>query len=192
MEKIDVLASTLIIVAMLALAAATVFVTQNERFAMLATISFSLLAGGLAAGAATHGYEFMQGIREESLFFGFLGVALVAVAQLPALLAGLSIYGLSAIDYTALRLFMISQAVAEEAFFANVVYAFLSKTSVKTVANVGTAAIFMLFHAVVYANQTLVLLAVFFSRLALNFVYDKGGLGASMLAHVVVNAFAGG
>ena len=192
MEKIDMLAGMLIITAMLCLAIFTVFVGQNERLATLGTVSMALLAVGLSGGAVIHGYEYENKIRPESLLSGFFGVSAVALAQLPAVLTGLSLYGLSAVDPTATRLFLISQAVAEETFFANVLYAFLSRASVKTVANVGTAAIFMLFHAIVYANQTLVLLSVFFSRLALNFVYERGGLGASALSHVIVNAFAGG
>jgi len=190
-SRIDVIGGTLIIMAMLCLSAFTVFIGQDERLSVLATISMALLAIGIAGGEIIHDYRFENKINPETFLYGFFGISLVALIQIPVMISGISIYGLSALDFKASRLFLIAQAVSEEAFFANVVYAFLKRTSIPQVANVATASIFMIFHSVVYANQTLVLFVVFLSRLALNFIYDRGGLGSSMMTHVIVNAFAG-
>jgi len=187
---LDTLSVLLITYAAIVFAYGTTLINENQQYAMFCVIGEGLLLLGLVLGGIVHGYMLRNKVGGEVIYYGSVGVALVAIAQVPVVLVGLSIYPLS-VGAVGRVLFLTAQAVAEELFFANYIYAYLARTARMIHANVATATIFMVFHWAVYAQHPVVLLVVFMSRLALNWTYTKGGLGASMLSHFIVNLVAG-
>jgi len=192
--KLDIVVATMVTAAVLVFAYGMTLINENARYATLCTLGLTMLLAGVALGNVIHGYRvsIRLGTHEWSgISWGLAGVGFVALAQMPALLAGLSIYELSASPVDTV-LFLVAQAIAEEAFFANYLYEYFKRTA-WTVwhASLSVAIIFTAFHWAVYSQNSLVLLAVFLSRIALNWIYERGGLTASAITHAVVNFVAG-
>jgi len=192
--KLDAVSITLITAATLVFAYGMTLISENTWYATLCMLGLTMLLAGVALGSIIHGYalDLKLDIHEWSnISWGLAGVGFVALAQMPALLAGLSIYELSASPLDTV-LFLVAQAVAEECFFANYLYEWFKRTA-WTVwhASLSVAIIFTAFHWAVYSQHELVLLAVFLSRLALNWIYEKAGLTGSATTHVIVNLIAG-
>ena len=192
--RLDIAVSVMITAATLVFAYGMTLINENARYATLCTLGLTMLLAGVALGNVIHGYRVSMrlGTHEWSgISWGLAGVGFVALAQMPALLAGLSIYELSASPLDTV-LFLVAQAVAEECFFANYLYEWLRRTA-WTIwhASLSVAIIFTAFHWAVYSQNSLVLLAVFLSRIALNWIYERGGLTASAITHAVVNFVAG-
>jgi len=165
-------------------------VQVDIKYTTLCILGLLILLSGLVMGNIIHGYPLTNQINLQGVITGMAGVGFVALAQLPALLTGLSIYGLSTAASS--TLFLVSQAVAEELFFANFLYYYLRENSWSKIhALLTSSTIFAAFHWAVYTQETLVLLAVFLSRLALNLVYDHAGLTASITTHMIVNFISG-
>ena len=177
----------------LAFAFFTTLIQVNEKLAILSVLGLSTLLAGVALGNLLHAWVFENETDFNSVLLGLMGVALIALAQLPAMLVGASIYGLSTISVGTRVVFLTAQAVAEEFFFAGFVFYAIYKLNggFWVQANIATAVIFTVFHWAVYSQHELVLLAVFLSRLILNFLYLRGGLTASITAHAAVNFLAG-
>jgi len=193
-RKLELVSLTLIALAVLCLALMTTFYIVDLMFAVLAVMSSLFLFGGLILGYMIHkpNVKDMFNVNYNTFIWGALGVALVAIVQMPLLFLRMSIYNLSVLDSLGVRLFLVSQAVAEECLFAYFLYSFLKKVSFPVLANFSCAVIFMLMHAAAFSNQIPVLIVVSISRIILNVIYDLGDLGSSTLAHVVVNLAAGG
>ena len=189
--RLDIAVSVMITAATLVFAYGMTLINENTRYATLCVLGLIMLLAGVALGSVVHGYAVSYRINWSAVSWGLAGVGFVAMAQLPALLAGLSIYELSASPVDTV-LFLVAQAVAEEAFFANYLYEYFKRTA-WTVwhASLSVAIIFTAFHWAVYSQNSLVLLAVFLSRLMLNWIYERGGLTASAITHAVVNFVAG-
>jgi len=192
--RLNVITMLYITAATLIFAYGMTLIQENTWYATLCTLGLTMLLAGIALGNVIHGYalDLKIGIHEwQRISWGLAGVGFVALAQMPALLAGLLIYELSASPLDAI-LFLVAQAIAEECFFANYLYEWFKRTA-WTVwhASLSVAIIFTAFHWAVYSQNELVLLAVFLSRLALNWVYDQAGLTGSATAHVIVNFIAG-
>ena len=192
--KLDAVTITLITAATLVFAYGMTLISENTWYATLCMLGLTMLLAGMALGNVIHGYQvdMKLGIHEfQNIQWGLAGVGFVALAQMPALLAGLSIYELSASPLDTV-LFLVAQAVAEECFFANYLYEWFKRTA-WTVwhASLSVAIIFTAFHWAVYSQNTLVLLAVFLSRLTLNWIYERAGLTGSAITHVIVNFIAG-
>ena len=189
--RLDIVVATMVTAAVLVFAYGMTLINENTRYATLCVLGLIMLLAGVALGSVVHGYAVSYRINWSAVSWGLAGVGFVAMAQLPALLAGLSIYELSASPVDTV-LFLVAQAVAEEAFFANYLYEYFKRTA-WTVwhASLSVAIIFTAFHWAVYSQNSLVLLAVFLSRLMLNWIYERGGLTASAITHAVVNFVAG-
>jgi len=193
--KLEVVSISLIALAVLCDALMTTFYIYDIMFAVLALMSLAFLFGGIGCGLLVHGLPDKNNIfalNYNTFFWGSLGVALLAAAQFPLVLMNLSIYNLAVLDPLGIKLFLFAQAVAEECFFAYFLYSYFRKISFPAIGNFACATIFMIMHAAVYNVSTPVLLVVFVSRIILNIIYDLGGLGSSMFAHVIVNLVAGG
>ena len=165
-------------------------VQVDLKYTTLCILGMLILLSGLTMGNIIHGYRITNELNIQGIITGAAGVGFVALAQLPALLTGLSIYGLSTVASS--TLFLVSQAVAEELFFANFLYFYLRENSWSKIhALLTSSTIFAAFHWAVYTQETLVLLAVFLSRLMLNLIYDQAGLTGSITTHMIVNFISG-
>jgi len=99
----------------------------------------------------------------------------------------LFLFGLSAI--TLGGLIVIVMAIMEEFFFTALYDIF--KSGVESLyANLIVSVFFSLYHKAVYGLVFVVLLALFIGRFLLNIAYEKGGLDASITAHILINAIA--
>lgn len=188
-NKLDMIALMLITIAFLGLASSIAFIIGLGDFetTLYSLVSYSYLLGGLLGGLIIHNYEVDYRLNYSTLAIGIIGASILALLAIPVALAGMSIYNLSFSNYTAEKIFLFSQGIAEECIFANYIYAMLNRNEHKILANIATASMFMFMHGLVYQSQTAVLIYVFVARIILNMIYEQGGLGASALAHAIVN-----
>ena len=187
---LDSFAVIMIGVSMLWFSFGLTLVKVDLNYTILCILGLLVLLSGLSMGSIIHGYSLSYGMDVQGILTGLIGLIFVSLAQLPALLLGLSIYGLSAVSSSVL--FLVSQAVAEEVFFANFLYYYVREMSFSRIhAMVSTAAIFTAFHWAVYSQNSIVLFVVFLSRLSLNYIFEQGGLTASVTTHTIVNFLSG-
>jgi len=162
--------------------------SDYRTFAYGITAGFFLFSGftvKLAMGVRLRPDVFMS---RDALDVGVMGAVIIAIVQAVAFLSGLmtasSLVG---------GLIVIMMAVSEEYFFTSLLD-LLGATTGDTrrgwYSNFAVAGVFAVFHKSVYGLRLVVVLVLFLGRLILNWCYLRGGLDASLVAHLLINSLA--
>jgi membrane protease YdiL (CAAX protease family) len=123
----------------------------------------------------------------------YYSVIAIAAMLATSILVGYISYAGLGLSVTNAALFGVEAAIAEEMLFRGVIFSYLLYDLLKhpTIAMIGSAVIFMIYHQAVYGGNNSALLYVLAGGFILAWVtYRSGNLAASMVAHSVNNILA--
>jgi len=182
MYRVDPLAQSLIVFAVLGASFLTVYAPIDVDTALKGLLFLSLMISGILFGIHLGSLKFTGARARDILYYGIVGVAGIMAAQLLAV---------NALSVTPGVVIVTLAAISEECFFRGFIAAWMMvQTKNIILAVVLTSAIFAMYHIVVY-NTTEQLFAVFLSSIVLTFIFLRTRyLGASMVAHLVFNIYA--